>query len=624
VRTPRSDRLSLANDIARANNVGVSLGCAAVTVIALYPFLADDVGTTRQFLLIAIYSVVAVGLNLTLGYAGEFAIGQAGLFAVGAYATAILTGVHGWSFWQALPFSIVAAAVAGLIIGTPGLRVGGWYFALTSLFAASVLPDIVQVFPDAGGSQGVGGIPYPTFFGEQMSLIQIYLMVLVGLVIALGLVFNLLRSGWGMAFLTMRQSNPAAEAVGISVVRMKLLVYTLSAALAGFAGATFASVQGFVSPDAFPLSLSILFVAAVVIGGLGSLVGSLIGIGVIQWLPTLGTNFEKYALLVYGGLLIGTMYVIPEGAVPTARKLWVRGVVAFGRRGQRLSSQKVDILIEAASEPPASPVAPSHLMLERREGVDQLVVDNVSKQFGAVRALDGVSLSARPGVITSVIGPNGSGKTTLLNVILGFYRLDGGHVRIGSDDVTGRPPWRQARGGLGRTFQTPVIVATRSTLANVAVGMFSRRRATLVEYVLRLPRARRDDRQAQAAAMELLTFVGLADVASVEAAALSPGQQRLLELARALAHEPTALLLDEPAAGLIGDEIDALAAALRRIADLNIVVVLVEHNVQLVVAVASEVVVLDQGRVIASGAPDVVQQDPAVVASYLGAAPSHA
>ena len=584
---------SLHDYVARANRSGTVVGCGVLALAALYPMLLNNQARTLEFLFIGLYGILALGLNLTLGYAGEFALGQAGLFAVGAYIAAMLTTNAGWSFWAALPVATLGAGVAGAIVGLPGLRVGGWYFALTTLYIAVVIPEILQLIPGSGGDLGLGGIPIIAIDGHNLTLKEIYLFVLFGLLVTLVLIYNLVKSGWGLAFLTMSQRNPVAEALGISVVRMKLIVYVLAALCAGFAGAIFPFLQGYLAPSAFPLSLTIMLIAAVVIGGLGSLLGSVVGVAIMQLLPNIGTNFEKYALLVYGVVLIGAMYLIPDGAVPTLRRLWVGGIVKYGRwRGKIIEDHDETRSPTVGRDAVVSSPTIDHLVRQNEHEVQPVIVEGASKHFGGVQALRDVSLAAQPGAITAVIGANGSGKTTLLNVILGFYRLDNGRIRLGDRDLTHRPPWRRARAGMGRTFQTPVVVPTRTALENVAVGRFSARRALLLEYLLRLPRARRDDRNARTAAMELLAFVGLHDVALREADALSPGQQRLLEIARALAHAPIALLLDEPAAGLVGEEIEDLAKVLRDIAQLGLTVVLVEHNVRLVTSVANKVIVL--------------------------------
>jgi branched-chain amino acid transport system permease protein len=245
-------------------------------------------------------------------------------------------------------------------------------------------------------------------------------------------------------------------------------------------------------------------------------------------------------------------------------------------------------------------------------------VSGVDKHFDGVHALRDVSLLAPPGQITAVIGPNGSGKTTLLNVILGFYRLDAGQVSLDGKRISGRKPFQIARAGLARTFQTPVVLPEHTCRENVMSGAFTTRRATLAEVLLRAPRARRDWQDAEREADRLLRFVGLGAHIHAAGGSLTAGQRRLLDIARALAPRPSVLLLDEPAAGLVGVEVEALAQVLRRLRDAGHVVVLVEHNINLVMAVADRVTVLDRGQVIASADPATVQQDPAVLDCYLG------
>jgi branched-chain amino acid transport system permease protein len=550
---------------------------------------------------------VAVGLNFTLGYAGEFALGQAGIFAVGAYAAGMLTGQAGWSFWLALPVAVVAAAVVGLVVCLPGLRVGGWYFALTSLFIAVVLPDVAKVVPATGGTQGFAGIPVPSIGGRELTIGDLYLFVAVSLLGFLWLLANVVRSPWGLAFASMRESSKAAAASGIAVFRMKLMAYVFAGLLAGYAGAILPHVDGYLAPDAFPMSLSILLVAGVTIGGTGRLTGPVVGIALLQILPRVVTGFDRYSLLIYGSILIIGMLFVRRGILPAAGDVWV-SLYLRAARSRRLSPRSVGAaVIDDSTVDAPIPLEPA-----------TLAVSGVDKHFGGVHALRDVSVRAEAGRITAVIGPNGSGKTTLLNLILGFYRLDAGEVSLNGRRLSGRRPFQIARAGLARTFQTPVVLPDLACRENVMSGAFTTRRASLVEVLLRAPRARRDWQAAAQDADRLLRFVGLGSHLHATGGSLSAGQQRLLDIARALAPRPSVLLLDEPAAGLVGAEVETLADVLRRLRDAGYAVVLVEHNVNLVMAVADRVTVLDRGRVIADADPVSVQQDPAVLECYLG------
>jgi len=617
-----------------ANWTGSRFGLVLLAFAALYPVLTGDQSLLLQYIPIGIYAIVTVGLNFCLGSAGEFALGQAGVFAAGAYTAGILTSEYHWSFWVALPFAVVVAAGVGLLAGAPGLRVGGWYFALTTLFVAAVIPEIAEVSPHTGGQQGIGTIPFPSVAGVTLSYTQLYLFILFSLVVLMLLLANFMRSRWGLAFVSMRQSNRAAESTGIAVLRMKLLAYTIAGVFAGYAGAILPHIDGYLSPDAFPFSLSILFIAAVTIGGIGSFAGPVVGVALLQILPNAVSGFTKYSLLIYGSLLIIGMIFIRDGLVPTARHLWVRLVVATSRRRGWVADDhpppRTDVEVDDAVDAAIAEELESFRAAGRAaaggplDGVlegtrrDPLVVDGVSKRFGGVQALEGVSLAAEPGQLTAVIGPNGSGKTTLLNMVLGFYSVDAGRITLGDRVLSGRRPFQVSRAGVARTFQTPVIIPGRSCCENVMSGMFRQRRVTVAEILVRAPRARRDWLAARTKALDLLDAVGLGPEAEREASSLTAGQQRLLEIARALATDPVAILLDEPAAGLVGHEVTALATLLAALRDQGYIVVLVEHNVNLVMSIADHVVVLDQGRVVADADPASVQADPRVLACYLG------
>jgi branched-chain amino acid transport system permease protein len=593
-----------------ARTTGNRAGLVLLALLGIWPLVAQDPVLLRQFVYIGIFALVAVGLNLTLGYAGEFALGQAGVFAVGAYTAGILTTKYGWSFWLAVLAAVAAACVVGMVIGLPGLRLGGWYFALTSLFIAVVIPDVARVVPHTGGPQGFGGIPFPNLFGQTLSYNVVYAGIAVSVAIALFLQRNLIQSRWGLAFLRMRQSNRAAEASGISVLRLKLLAYVLAAGLAGYAGAILPHVAGYLAPDAFPLSLSIQLIAAVTLGGTGSIAGPVIGMALLQWLPSEFSGFDKYSLLIYGSILIVGMIFIRRGLIPTISDLFVALVLRIGRqRGWLADHASTEEGDAGVHEIPADTVRAAH---------GGLVIEGISKHFYGVKALTDVSLVALPGEITAVIGPNGSGKTTLLNSILNFYTPDQGTVTLGDVRLSGHRPFTVARHGVARTFQTPMVMAESSCRDNVLSAAYTGRKVSLIEVLLRLPRARRDVRDGQLRADQLLRFVGLGNSIHTLGGALTAGQQRLLDIARALAPGAAVILLDEPAAGLVGDEVEFLADVLRRLRAAGMIVVLVEHNVNLVMALADRVVVLDQGQVIADADPATVSNDPAVLRSYLG------
>jgi branched-chain amino acid transport system permease protein len=612
------EKRSLPQFLALSNRVATTAGLVGLVIVALYPVYSNDTTRLNQFIPIGIFSLVALGLNFTIGSAGEFALGLVGSFAAGAYTEGILTTSYQWSFWNAVGFAMVIACGVGLLSGLPGLRLGGWYFALTSLFVGLVVPDIASELNVAGKQDGFGNIPPASIFGHVLTNRQTYMLVLVSLLVALVVFRNLFASLWGLAFNCMRESNRGAEAAGINVRRMKLLAYLIASVVAGFAGAIYAAFAGYISPAAFPFSLTIELVAGPVIGGLGLLTSPLVGVGLLQILPNSFSNFSKYALLIYGVILIVVMIFLRAGLLNAARNAWNWVAIRLGRRlgwlDEGAAGQREGIALVGAN-------IENRVALDRIEqGPDRasLTVDGVWKRFGGLAALADVSMSADPGRIAAVIGPNGSGKTTLLNVISGFYRVDRGTVLLGTEVISGKKTYAIARAGVARTFQTPHLIPDRTARENVMTGMFHRRRASIAEVMVSAPRARREQWDSRATSDALLDFVGLLPLAEVEAGSLTAGQQRLLEICRALASGPRVLLLDEPAAGLVGAEVAALARILSTIRETNCAVILIEHNVGLVMELADEITVLDAGAVIATGTPAAIQKNPAVLAAYLG------
>lgn len=637
-------------------------------IAAAYPLVAGDVTFENVFLISAIFSMAAISLNFTLGYAGEYALGQAGPFAAAGYVSAVLTTNDGWNFWLSLLTATAAGGLVGLIAGVPGLRLGSWYLALTSLLVAIVIPEIAADLPFAGGTTGLGGVPVPSIFGYRFDLTDTYIFALASLACLLVLMRNLVKSIWGRCFALLKQSDLGVQSVGVSVYRTKLIVYFIGSIVAGYAGAIYPHIDGYVSPDLYPLSLSVLFVGAVVLGGEGVLYGPMIGVTIFEIVPQLSSGFASYSLIVYGGVLIVVAAAIPMGIVPwlrakldsyagtttmvdapvlnaggqdstdfkatVEREGRLRRVIRFARSRQEVQAQaalngKPARLIVNDSDKPVSAV--SHPLLlgnvlavksdpngENGQAAVALCTVDVRKSFAGNVALDGVSISVESGTISAIVGPNGSGKTTLLNIICGYYKLDKGEVWLGGRRIDGLRPYAIAREGIARTFQVPCIPDDESTEEIVMSGMFSKRRALLVESVVHSRRARDEERRFRSESRRLVEYVGAAPWIRKRGSELPLGTQRIVEIARGLATGAPVLLLDEPAAGLIGEEVDELGTVLRDVRAKGLTVVLVEHNVNFVMEISDTVNVLDQGRLIATGEPEVVRRSPEVIECYLG------
>jgi branched-chain amino acid transport system permease protein len=423
---------------------------------------------------------------------------------------------------------------------------------------------------------------------------------------------NVVVSRHGGALRVLRQSTVLASSLGINSNRTKLTVYMLGSVPAGIAGCLFVLLDSFVTPDYFVLALAIAFIAGSVLGGSESVYGALVGAAIIQILLGRTTVFAEYALVAYGVLLVLGGVLLAGGITGLVR----HGMATVVRRIEPEPDTEVDGTL-TPTVPPQGPVVIGADDDVQVPGED-LQVEAIAKRFGGVQALDDVTLRARAGTVTALIGANGSGKTTLVNIISGFYRPNSGTVALGGRRIDGQRPHRVSRRGVARTFQTPMIPKSMTTLEVVASARYARDYVGILAAVLRLPsfrRRRRADLEMSIAALETL---GIAHLAHHPATALPLGSRRLVEMARALVARPAVLLLDEPASGLDEREVQHLGVVLRRLAEAGATVLLIEHNFQFVCEVSDHMYVLEFGRLIAEGSPDAVREDPAVIRSYLG------
>jgi ABC-type branched-subunit amino acid transport system ATPase component/ABC-type branched-subunit amino acid transport system permease subunit len=570
-----------------ARGSATPLAIVALTLGGVLTAVLGDGYTPFVLALVALTTVVGVGLNILVGLSGQFSIGHVGFYAIGAYTVGILT-LKGVSFWLALPAAGLVAGLVGTLLAVPAIRVSGPYLAMMTIaFAFIVEHGTIEWRELTGGQNGLMGIVQPSFGraleGERgLSAISV---ALAGL--SLYLFHRLARGPWGKAMLAVRDSETAARAIGFNPILVKTAAFGLSALFTGLAGGLFASLMAFVAPSSFPFSQSILFLLAVIVGGAGWTLGPVVGAIVTVVLPEMISSLAEYRLLIFGALLLLVLWLAPEGVLGTlARRL--------GKPGLRRADH-ADFDVAA--------------FLGRREH-PTLAVESLTIAFGGIRAATEVSLTAQPGRVTAIIGPNGAGKTTVLNMIGGFYRPDAGSIRLGARELAGAPAWKAARAGIARTYQTTQLFASLGVLDNVLIGL---RRGWLGN-----PMASAAASPDQRIAEGLLAFVGYAGALDVPAGELAHVDRRQVEIARALATAPAVLLLDEPAAGLMRADKAALSTVLRRIADAGLAVILVEHDMTLVMGISDHVVVLDAGRPIAAGAPDAVRNDAKVKEAYLG------
>ncbi|MGH7314072.1 MAG: ABC transporter permease subunit [Candidatus Rokuibacteriota bacterium] len=584
-------------------------GLAALIVLSLtVPLWLDNAYYLHILIMAGIFAILALSLNLLLGYTGQLSLGHAAFFGIGAYASALLTLRLDWSVWAGLAAGMLAAALAGWAIGRLALKLRGAYFVLVTISFAGVISLVsVNWMELTNGPLGLPGIPPPALGPWSLrSKPAYYYLVLAAVALAWLVCQRLVGSRIGRAFVALRENEPLAESVGIDVTRYLVLAAVVSAAMAGLAGGLYAHYTRFVSPEVFLFTYTVTMVIMVVAGGKGTLAGPLVGALLFTALPEVlreATSWQ-WQMLAYGVILVLLVFFLPRGIVPTLFVEQGAGARAVARPHPAGISDGGSFTGRSESRSP-----------------DQgLEIRALAVQFGGVSALAGVSFAVRPGRITSLIGPNGAGKTTAFNAITGYLRVARGRISYGGAPLTGMRPSAIARRGVVRTFQKTSVFPALSVMDNVMIGLHLRGRAGLVSVLAGRRWVRDEEVRLGAEAEQLIAFVGLGHRRHEVASALAYGEQRLVELAVALAARPALLLLDEPAAGMAGAERDAVSALVRRIREQGITVLLVEHDMRMVMGISDTVVVLNHGVVIAEGPPAAIQSHPEVVRAYLGSA----
>jgi branched-chain amino acid transport system permease protein len=548
-----------------------------------------------------LFALLAVGLGLVMGIAGQVNLAQVAFFGVGAYVTAILTTHDGFGFWTAGVLAVLATVVTGLVVGTPALRIQSHYLGIVTLGLAVAFVDWITNAPVTGGDSGISGIPTPPLPGIDLTSQYLYyyleLFVLAG-----GLAFGLfvVRTPLGRRMRAMRDDALAAGASGAEIGVLRMIAFVLASVYGGAAGVLYAGLIHYIAPETFSIANMFLLLAMVIIGGRQSLAGCVTGAIALTVVQQELVNLAARAQLGYGLVVVLVVVFAPAGlaGIPGRVSGWLRR----GRSGPSMS-------LEPFQPFPPAAASGSGVLLE---------VSGLVRRFRGVTAVAGVSLTVRHGEILGVVGPNGSGKTTLFNVISGLYRPSAGRVLLDGQAISGLRPYRISRLGVARTFQHLRLFRDLTVRENLLATLDRTRVAWSWRYVFWPFGVWRHELSLRRQADGLLARFGLAQFGGARPGALPYGIQRRLELARAMAAGPRLLLLDEPAAGLNGEEQRQLAAIVRSIRDSGVTVVLIEHNMGLVMSLCSRVVVLDSGTVIAEGAPAAVARDPLVLEAYLG------
>jgi ABC-type branched-subunit amino acid transport system ATPase component/ABC-type branched-subunit amino acid transport system permease subunit len=548
----------------------------------------------------SIYWVLVSGLNLVVGFGGQLAIGWVALLTLGAYTTSIL--VHGnlmpaWPVFPALIGAGVVGALFGMVVGLPALRLRTFYFAMATLGFATIVTQVALAWQSVtGGGIGVEGPELPPPFDTPRGF---YLFCLALAALCTWMTANVAHSRFGRGLVAVRDAEVAAEATGIAKANLLITVFLFSGAVAAVAGGLFATLQSYITPDAFTFDLSVLFFIAILIGGRGSILGPLLGTILLTILPEFAAPLVAWSTFLYAFLLLVIVLAIPGG---------IADLLDFKNR-QPLESNRAIL--------PRPALLPG--ILDHGVANSAISLRGITLSFDGVRAIDGLDLEIRPRQVHGLIGPNGSGKTTTLNVISGFNTPEAGEVLLGMDRLAVGAPQTRAMQGIARTYQTPRFIGEASVLQNVMIGGTIDGRATFVESLLSLPRHRRDEAGLRDKALLALTTVGLDALAGVRADRLQHSELRFMEIARALMLHPTFLLLDEPAAGLSTDEIKRLGELITEMSRRGTGVLLVEHHADLIFDICDHITVLNLGRVLAEGTPADIRAHKDVVSAYLGA-----
>ncbi len=637
-------------------------------LLLLFPIVMDDDAMVDSAANALSYATLALGLNIVVGFAGLLDLGYAAFFAIGAYYYGIFTSFQvmphwsqAWaplaflglvekmnqggpdlvhftlSFWLALPMAAVVSAMFGVLFGAPTLRLRGDYLAIVTLGFGEIVPIVARnVDSVTNGAAGLNGIQAPRLFDYSFGVDSVpYYYVGLGLVALLVFVSSRLRdSRVGRAWMAIREDETAANAMGVNPVRFKLLAFAIGAAFAGMTGVFFVAKLQTATPEMFNFNVSSMLLVMVVLGGMGSVWGVVLGAVLLQLMQTVflpqlsgwanalgeavGNHFlatldlVQWTQLFFGVILIAMMLYRRQGLIPATRRV---APLAF-------AAQHAEVVRGGFQHTDRIPRWDEAGALQGGLEVPGLEIRGLTVRFGGLVALDGVDLTVPAGGVVAVIGPNGSGKSTLFNTITGLVPAAEGSIRFRGEELTGLAPHEILRRGVARTFQNIRLFPTLSVLENVLIGRHSRLRSGAVMSVLHTPLNRREEDAARTSALDLIAMFGnrLTPRIAQAVGGLSYANRRRVEIARALASRPHILLLDEPTAGMNPAETLELAEQIGSLHRMGLTILIIEHKLDVVTALADTVVVLDHGVKIAEGRPEEVRRDEQVLTAYLGRA----
>jgi ABC-type branched-subunit amino acid transport system ATPase component/ABC-type branched-subunit amino acid transport system permease subunit len=587
--------------------LGRAIALAAGVLLVAYPMISDDIYYQNMIILSLIFAVGASGLNIISGFAGYISLGQGAFLGLGGYTIGVLAGrLPDTNPWLWVPLAGVVAALVALVLGFVSLRSSGPAFVIiTVAFLFLVQVIAVNWVSLTNGTSGLT-LPLPTWDRDIMNWPFYYVLIAI-LALQLLMTWWIRRTKLGMGLIAIREDETKAATIGINLPIQKIIAFMASAFFVGMAGAVYGYYLTFIDPRGmFSILISVQLVLSMLIGGKATLWGPVIGAFLVEWLNEMANNDwggGNTRLFLFGGLLVAVVIFLPNGIIPAFESLlsWRRTRGKAGLVGARIGTGGSLASITDRVQ-----------LVDRSEIPDRALLDvrGLKRHFGGVKAVDGASFTVPEGSITGLIGPNGSGKTTLFNLIDDTIRAESGEIWLDGRRIDGLPSWQRAHLGLGRTFQITRLFRQMTVLENVVAVQ---RRFSLTQ----LGRIAVSGAEAKAAE-ELLEFVGMRAFRDQSAHALSYGQQKLVELAQILMLDPKLILLDEPAGGINPVLIERMGEMIRELNSYGKTFLIVEHNMPFVLGLCDPIHVLARGRTMASGTPEEIQRDPAVIDAYLG------
>ncbi|MEX0732150.1 MAG: branched-chain amino acid ABC transporter ATP-binding protein/permease [Aquisalimonadaceae bacterium] len=586
----------------------LSLWISAACILAIGGVFLPEFYITA-FTYIGLYALVALGLVLLTGVAGITSFGQAAFVGLGAYTTAVLTTYLAVSPWLGLIAALLVVVTSAGLLGVVTLRLSGHYLPLATLGWGVSLYYVFGNLDMLGAHTGMDGIPPISIAGFAADTTRSFYYIVWAVCLGACVLFsNMLDSRAGRAMRAIKNAKITAESFGVDTARFKMILFIYAAVLAGISGWLYAHFLRFVNPSPFGLHMGIEYLFMVVVGGAGQVWGALLGAGIITLmkdylqdiLPRLVGQSGNFEVIVFGALIIVLLQTCREQGVTSLLARFTPPFVSGPAQAESMTDS----------------LAPRPRLRTRKDGEAILRVDGISKSFGGLQALKDIGFDVFPREVVALIGPNGAGKSTLFNTVTGLLPADAGQVWVNGEDATKRKAREIVSMGVARTFQHVQLVPELTVLENAMLGAHQRSKSGSIKAALRLERD--EEAQIRAEALRQLARVNLLELQHEPAGNLALGQQRVLEMARALCADPDIMLLDEPAAGLRFREKQDLAQLISELRDSGVSVLLVEHDMDFVMNLADRIVVLNFGEKLLEGVPEEVRANPSVVEAYLG------